>query len=606
MTYGIENFSLDAPFSLLVSIILFFGVIFIGDTFQKVLISRMSKYNFLKYDVFFSPIIGTYLFIFPLFIILIFEINSIFFIKIFSYFIFLFGIINLYLNKNLYLKLIKKFRFKNPIETQVIIYLYLIFFLISASPLTHADTLDYHFLGALNLFNYGHFQKEILPMHNNLVSIGEIPITLGLSLGAEQFAGIIQFSSLLSLIPIFFRKSQNKLFLIAILACPITLFLISSPKPQLMFCITILLIYIFLIENFLKLKKKEINLFFFIGTFLLAVAFIAKYTFILSSFLLFIFSYSILVRKKIIFLPIILGITTFIVTILPYWHFRYQNFDTDLINLLMSPLPLNIYGYESLHNLLSGGSLNFINVFFLRDLKDFTTTFGPLFLILFFLISRKTLKFKFPLVMIIIFISCVFLFGSNLSRFLYEGYLWLIFLTSLTYVKKTFIYNFFSKFVLLQSFLIIIISLFFVIKVFPGSLNENLKKKVLKNNANGYELANWTNQKLDNDDILISTHRSISLFNTQTFSGVFTWHINPKNNLSLEYAKYLKSKKINRILFYGNKLKLEPYKNCLGKKLFYKKDVGRHVGRNPFSEKKYYDAWIYEFKNEYLPECFIK
>ena len=82
----------------------------------------------------------------------------------------------------------------------------------------------------------------------------------------------------------------------------------------------------------------------------------------------------------------------------------------------------------------------------------------------------------------------------------------------------------------------------------------------MKNNANGYELTNWTNKKLDNDDILISTHRSISLFNTQTFSGVFTWHINPENNLSLEYAKYLKSKKINRILFYGNKLKLDKSK----------------------------------------------
>ena len=342
MIYGIENISLVAPFSLLVSIILFFGVIFIGDIFQKNFINKISNYNFLKYNVFFSPIIGTYLFIFPLFIILIYEINSVFFIKFFSYSIFLFGIINLYLNKTLYLKLIKKFKFKHDIEVQVIIFLYLIFFLISASPITHADTLDYHFLGALNLFNYGHFQKEILPMHNNLVSIGEITITLGLSLGAEQFAGIIQFSSLLSLIPIFFKKNQNKLFLIAILACPVTLFLVSSPKPQLLFCITIFLIYIFLIEYFLKLKKKEINLFLFIGTSLLAVAFIAKYTFILSSLLLLIYSYSILVRKKIFFSPIIIGITVFIITILPYWHFRYQNFNTDLMFLFLSPTQIRI------------------------------------------------------------------------------------------------------------------------------------------------------------------------------------------------------------------------------------------------------------------------
>ena len=94
----------------------------------------------------------------------------------------------------------------------MIIFIYVLLFFISASPITHADSLDYHFLGALNLINNGHFQKEILPMHTNLVSIGEIPLALGLSIGAEQFGGIIQFSSLLSLIPIFFKKVKISYF----------------------------------------------------------------------------------------------------------------------------------------------------------------------------------------------------------------------------------------------------------------------------------------------------------------------------------------------------------------------------------------------------------
>ena len=37
MMHGTENFYLDAPFSLLISLILFFGVIFIGDFFRKFL-----------------------------------------------------------------------------------------------------------------------------------------------------------------------------------------------------------------------------------------------------------------------------------------------------------------------------------------------------------------------------------------------------------------------------------------------------------------------------------------------------------------------------------------------------------------------------------------
>ena len=171
------------------------------------------------------------------------------------------------------MQLIKSFKIQQSLEIHLIIFIYILLFFISASPITHADSLDYHFFGALNLINNGHFQKEILPMHTNLVSVGEIPLALGLSIGAEQFGGIIQFSSLLSLIPIFFKKGQNKLFLLAILACPITFFLVSSPKPQLLFCITTLLIFIFLIKNFSELKNKEIKLFFLIGLLLLSFVF---------------------------------------------------------------------------------------------------------------------------------------------------------------------------------------------------------------------------------------------------------------------------------------------------------------------------------------------
>lgn len=606
MIYGIENASLESPYSLIFSIVLFFGVVFIGDVFQKFLIKKINRYKFLNYNIFFSPIIGTYIFTFPLFILLILEIHSIFFIKFFSYLIFLFGFINIYLNKNLYFELIKKFKINNSLEIQIILILYLLFFLIAASPITHADSLDYHVSGAINLFNYGHFQKEIIPMHNNLVSIGEIPLSLGLYMGAEQFGGIIQFSSLFSLIPIFFKKKQNKLFLIGILACPVTLFLVSSPKPQLFYCVTILLIFIFLIEYFPKLKTREKTLFFFLGLLIIAMAFLAKFSFILSSSLLLLYSLFIFYKNKIFFIPILTGILVFIITILPHWFFRYQNFDTNFINLFISPIPLNIYGYEGFHNLLSGGSIDLLSIFFVKDLQKLTNTYGLLFLILIFMMNNKVMNHKFPLMMITVFIIFVLIFGSNLNRFLYEGYLWLIFLASITYNKKTKIYSFFSKIVLLQSILIIFISLIYTATIFPGSLNKNLKKNVMINNANGYELASWVNNKLDEKDVLISTHRSISLFNMKTYSSIFTWFVDPKNEYALKYANHLKSKKINRIVFYGNKLEKEPFQNCLGKKLFYKENVGRHVGRNPFTEKNYYDGWVFEFQYEKLPNCFIK
>ena len=49
--------------------------------------------------------------------------------------------------------------------------------------------------------------------------------------------------------------------------------------------------------------------------------------------------------------------------------FRYQNFGTNLPYLLMSPLPLNIYGYESLQSLLSGGKIDLSSVVFIKSFK---------------------------------------------------------------------------------------------------------------------------------------------------------------------------------------------------------------------------------------------
>ena len=69
------------------------------------------------------------------------------------------------------------------------------------------------------------------------------------------------------------------------------------------------------------------------------------------------------------------------------------------------------------------------------------------------------------------------------------------------------------------------------------------------------------------------------------------------------FGNFQKLNKINKIVFYGNKLDKSIFKDCLGKELIYKKDVGKHVGRNPYTEREYYDGWIYEFDYKRLPEC---
>ena len=114
----------------------------------------------------------------------------------------------------------------------------------SPSPITQADSLDYHIHGAINILNLGKFHDEILPLHNNLVSFGEIILTLGLAAKAEQFATLIQYSSILSLVPIFKKiDKQNYTPLLFIISCPMIFFLVSSPKPQILFAISSFIIF---------------------------------------------------------------------------------------------------------------------------------------------------------------------------------------------------------------------------------------------------------------------------------------------------------------------------------------------------------------------------
>ena len=491
-------------------------------------------------------------------------------------------------------------------ENYLIILIFIGLFLISISPITHSDSLDYHLNGAINLINTGDYHKEILPMHDHLVSLGEIIIALGLNVGAEQLGAIVQFGSLFSLIPLFNTyKNRNNILLVFILITPVTLFLISSPKPQILYSISTLIILSILI-NF---EKKNYYKFDFIYPIFFAILFInttVKYSFTLSSFLLSLYLFYVCWKKSKLYKAILVSLFIAIIIYLPHWYFRYENFNTFFPQLILSPLPINIYGFENHHNLLSGGSIKILELFIPKNLSEFSHTYGPLLLFLFFLINRNILLYKIPLILIVCFFAGIFLFGSNLSRFLYEGFLWLTYITYLNIDNRKLIYKFFKFSTLLQSLLILSIIVFFVSNITIGSFSSKKRDVVMTKFADGYMISKWANEKLEKDDKLISFHRSISLFNVKTYSDIFTWHIDPEDKRSFIYFNFIKDKKINKILFHGKEKDFYPFENCLGKELFFGENIGRKTGRNPFSRAEFYNGWIYEFNYQKLPKCISK
>ena len=385
------------------------------------------------------------------------------------------------------------------------------------------------------------------------------------------------------------------------------MFLVSSPKPQLLYSIASLIIFIILL-NFNKISKNNLKIIFPIIILILALNSLAKYSFLLSSVLLGLYSLYLMKKKNLLLYSLISIILVFLLTFFPHWYLRYLNFGTEILQLILSPFPLNIYGYQNQHNLLSGGSISILGLFVPKNLQVFTDTYGPIFFISLLLINKKIINYNYkaPILMIILFFGAVLIFGSNLPRFLFEGFLWYLYLLAIAADKKNILYKIFTKTVYIQSIFILFIISIYVIKILPGSLSIKERDRVMTNHANGYSIAKWTNQNLNKGDVLLSKHRSISLFNIKTYSTIYTWNIDEKDKKSLIYYNFLKSKKVNRILLYGNKLETEPFTKCLGKQLFFKEKVGKKVGRNPFTKSSYYNGWIYDFQSSKLPDCLIR
>ena len=103
-----------------------------------------------------------------------------------------------------------------------------------------------------------------------------------------------------------------------------------------------LIVFSFLFTDFLKTHQSK-NIYNFILICILLINFLVKFNFILSSFILFLIliyeNFKIKNLKKFIFL----GVCIFTYLIIPNLIFKIINFQTNIIDALFNPLPINIY-----------------------------------------------------------------------------------------------------------------------------------------------------------------------------------------------------------------------------------------------------------------------
>jgi len=562
----------------------------------------------LLYPIFFLGLIKSYLYKYlSLFVVFLGIINFIFFFRKILYFY----------KKN-----------KNKICQFNINYFYILFlilyFFLSLAPITSGDSVAYHGAASKYILANGTFPKEIFDLNLVLAGVGEFLNAFALSIYAYQFTSLIHFIGLISIFGIFAKLLDDyfvdlinkQIFFLLILSCPVLIFLISTSKPQFFYSALILFCYSGLIHIRKFKKKLEITIIFIISFIFCSIAFNAKSSFAISFFLI-VANYFFLIKNKFKFYLIILySLLISIFLILPTFIWKQYIFNYPFYNFIFNPLPINIPGFllklDNIHNYDSiGFPISLFIPFSFSNLVNFLG-FGCFYL--YFLLIKKFPNKKIFIFNIIFFLVTMSFFGQKTSRFYLEIYLFIILLciTIFHAIKKDYFFKILKILIYLQSIFVFFLLSYSFLILFPGSISKKLNIKVLSSYANGYNLYDWANSTLPLNSKIITNHRSTYFSNNVVFFLDFIYFIDFNNTYQKKYwLLKLKEQKPNFILFHGknNNFSYSVYnfKNCTEELYAVKKDVGFHETRNPFNKnKETYNAYIYKFNSDKLPDCVKK
>ena len=591
------------PFvSLFFSLILFLGLYAIGELifFNKKIQSIFLNISELKYQ---NILIAVNFLMFISFPVVLFAPFSKEILNFFSIIIFLLGAWKFYsvIKKKIQIK-IQKLNF----ETIAFLLLLVGFFLITFSPVNHADSLDYHMAGAIHIFKTGKLPTGLENFHNLLVGGGEVIYSLGFFFGAEQFGTLVQFSGLLSLVGIIkkFKSKNNVFFILLILSSPVLLFLATTPKPQLFHISSNAIIFVLLFINFsntIIVKKYFLSLIVVVNIFLIN-SINAKFSFIISSFILYVLLLLFAHKKNFLLQTVLTSFVLifFFYLCFPYW--KSLTWGNSFTNYLISPFPEHLEGVKFFKSYLINykRETSLIYLFLPKSPGQFTDALGLGFLIIIYFFLRKEIIFIYFAIIFSFFVIVNYIFGQPSSRFFIELYIWSILLIAsfrgLNMETK-------FKIVFYPQFVLTIFALWYgVFTMSYGFINTNLRNYVMNNTANGYSLFNWSNQFVSKQDRVISMHRSISLGKANTISTNFLYYANPQGGaLHFYHLKNIINKNSELgstyLLTFGNKDDIGIFSDCIVFLYKEKKNVGINLGRNPFNKSSYYDGFLFKLKN---------
>jgi hypothetical protein len=450
--------------------------------------------------------------------------------------------------------------------------------------------------------------------HSRLAGAGEILIALGLAVGAEQFGSMLQYSAVLGLLAMLWwgvnpHSSLRPLVALALVASPVFLAWVSSPKPMLLpgaMTTLALLISTYAIWNDSEKQALSISPSYSLVCLLVMMAAMMKFNFLLSGGLVGAFALLGMLKSGRALTAISIGLLCTALFFAPYPIWKHVYFGGAWIDTLTTPMPGHwpgtskfeeyLRGYRDSYfplSLLAPSSLGYLStVLGIGALIALGALGAPLFLADKSVVKNDTPAKHYFVVIAIITAALGLLLGQSNSRFFLEPYYWLLFALLVWSPRlPATLGNTLAILVSTQALAVLAMISIGLALLSVGTINVEQRKAVLLQRGYDYSAAIWLDEVAPPNAVILSELRSVALIPRLTVSTDSRSYLTAEGIYEHAYFPMLRNKRPTHLLVRSDTNMPVPTRRCFTdveagpKRLF-------TATRNPFNSGSEFDIWL--------------
>jgi hypothetical protein len=476
---------------------------------------------------------------------------------------------------------------------------------LSISPVTEADSLDYHVGVALQILNSGSFPFSPEWFHSRLAGSGETLIALGLSIGAEQFGSLLQCSGIIGIFGIFrygFKSTASwRVFCIfSVLSSPVLIAWVASPKPMLlpigMTTAALMLTLTVFCSDENYTKRLQHNAFAVICLLIMTAA-VTKMNFLMSGCVIGLIAFSLMLKKGNLQSAFLISFLMFFIIMMPPVLWKYLHYGGSLFDSFISPFPGGWIGTDEFEKMLRAyrdSQLTFPFSLLIPDgFGTITTVIG--FGVIVAVTALLKIEEFLTKVLIGAAVSVTFLaifIGQKNARFFMEPYIWLMLAVLIQGKPQSLILSkiLFSG-VVMQSIFTLGVLTMGIFTLSLGAFTNEQREATMRRSSMTYLEMKWVDSILPADAKVIISSRFMATAPRYAIASDWKSYVPKEHNEIVIYQELTAQKKPDFIIFSTGPDLPPNMDHCNG--VIYAGPFRSQIAtRNPFNAGNPYDVYI--------------